>query len=152
MKLSWFLLGAPLALLACTAPQRPFHFVSPHVVGDVTDTVARTLAASGHQPVTIDRRTGIVITKWEDTGFRFGFVEGKEAVIVRRYTVTIAPGSVGDDVTVRQDGKRCQMGGYTLGDVEVRGPCEVANDVVETHQRELDALGATIQGALSQAR
>lgn len=152
MKLSWFLLAAPLGLLACTAPQRPFQFVSPHLNADVTDTVARTLAANGHQPATIDRRTGIVNTKWEDTGFRYGFVQGKEATIVRRYTVTIAPGAAGDSVTVRQDGKRCQTGGYTLGDLEVRGACEVANEVIEQHQQELDALGATIQGALSQAR
>ncbi len=152
MKPSLLLLAVPLALLACVAPQRPYHFVSPHLADDVADTVARTLAAQGHQPATIDRRTGIVITKWEDTGFRYGFVEGKEAVLVRRYTVTIAPGTVGDEVTVRQDGKRCQMGGFTLGDVEVRGPCEVADGVIEKHQQELDALGQTIQGALSQAR
>jgi hypothetical protein len=152
MRPSLLLLAAPLALLACVSPQRPFHFVSPHLANDVTDTVARTLAANGHQPAQIDRRTGIVITKWEDTGFRYGFVQGKEATLVRRYTVTIAPGSVGDDVTVRQDGKRCQTGGFTLGDLEVRGPCEVSNDLIEQHQQELDALGATIQGALSQAR
>ena len=71
---------------------------------------------------------------------------------MRRYTVTIAPGTVGDEVTVRQDGKRCQMGGFTLGDLEVRGPCEVADGVIEKHQLELDALGQTIQGALAQAR
>jgi hypothetical protein len=34
----------------------------------------------------------------------------------------------------------------------VRGPCEVESGVIERHQQELDALGATIQGALSQAR
>lgn len=152
MKLSILLLAAPLALLACLAPQRPFQFVSPHLANDVIDTVARTLAANGHQPATLDRQVGIVTTKWEDTGFKYGFVEGKEAVLVRRYTVTISPGITTDDVTVRQDGKRCQTGSYTLGDLEVRGPCEVENSVIPQHQQELDALGQTIQGALSQAR
>jgi hypothetical protein len=149
---SLLLVAAPLAFVACVSAQRPYHFIAPHVADDAADTVARTLAANGHQPAQVDRRTGIVTTKWEDTGFRYGFVQGKEAVLVRRYTVTIAPGSAGDEVTVRQDGKRCQTGGYTLGDLEVRGPCEVLNDVVEQHQQELDALGQTIQGALSQPR
>lgn len=153
MKPSLFLLlAAPLALAACVSPQVPYHFVSPHLGEDATATVARTLATNGHQPASIDRRNGIVMSKWEDTGFHYGFVQGKEATLVRRYTVTIAPGSVGDEITVRQDGKRCQVGGYTLGDLEVRGPCEVVSDLIEMHQKELDALGQSIQGSLSQAR
>jgi hypothetical protein len=152
MKLSVLLLAAPLALLACLAPQRPFHFVSPRVSADVVDSVARTLAANGHQPANIDRAVGIVTTKWEDTGFKYGFVQGKEATLVRRYTVTIAPGAAADDVTVRQDSKRCQTGGYTLGDLDVRGPCEVEDALIPQHQQELDALGQTLQGALAQAR
>jgi hypothetical protein len=147
-----FLLAAPLALAACVSPQRPYHFVAPHLADDVADTVARTLAAQGHQPAKIDRRAGIITTKWENTGFRYGFVMNKPATLVRRYTVTIAPGSVGDEVTVRQDGKRCQELGYYIEEPEVLGICVVEGSLVEQHQQELDSLGQTIQGALSQAR
>ena len=147
-----FLVAAPLALLACTSPQRPYHFVAPHLADDVADTVARTLAAQGHEPAKIDRRAGIITTKWENTGFRYGFLMAKPATLVRRYIVTIAPGSVGDEVTVRQDGKRCQELGYYIVEPEVFGICATAGSLVEQHQEELDSLGQTIQGALSQAR
>ncbi len=53
---------------------------------------------------------------------------------------------------MRQDEKRCQELGYYIEEPEVLGICVSESSLVEQHQQELDSLGQTIQGALSQAR
>jgi hypothetical protein len=144
-----FALVSVLFAAGCADVQKPYQFTAPHPPNDAVDNVARTLAANGHQPQNIDRQTGIVTTKWEDTGFGYGFVQNVKANIVRRFTVTIAKGSTGTGVTVRMDGKRCQEGGYTIGDVDVRGACETMDEIVPSHQKDLDSLGMQIQQGLS---
>ena len=138
------------AVAACTQAQKPYTFVAPNAPTDAVEITARTLAQSGHEPARVDAATGIVMTKWEDTGFGYGFVQGQEATIVRRFTVTLAKRAAGMEVIVRQDGKRCQKGGFTLGDVDVRGPCEAMNEVVDRHQKDVDDLGARLRQALAQ--
>jgi hypothetical protein len=148
-KSRWLLLGAiPLSLASCMEPQRPVHFVAPHKADDAVDVVARALASNGHEPSKIDRQTGIVYTRWEDTGFGYGFVQGQKATLVRRYLVTVSRGPSGVDVLLRSDQKRCQEGGYTIGDLEVRGACVVADGLVAKHQKQLEELGQALQAAL----
>lgn len=138
---------AALALAGCTTPQRPFQFIAPPLP-DAADAAARALAANGHAPASIDRQAGIVLTKWEDTGFNYGFVQNQPASIVRRFTVTLAPGPAGTNVVVRMDAKRCQKGGFTIGDLDVRGPCEALDGILEQQQREVDQLGLSLRQAL----
>jgi len=141
-------LFAMLFATGCAEVQKPYQFTAAHPPDDAVDNVARTLAANGHQPQNVDRQTGIVTTKWEDTGFGYGFVQNVKANIVRRFTVTIAHTPAGAAVTVRMDGKRCQEGGFTIGDTDVRGACEAMDDIVPSHQQDLDNLGMQVQRAL----
>jgi hypothetical protein len=133
---------------ACGAPQTPVTFVTSAKGDTALDTVSRTLAAEGQTPVNVDRELGIVQTEWKDTGFLYGQVQGVNATIVRRYTVTLTPAPAGANITVRVDAKRCPQGGYTIGGTEIRGTCEEAGAIPGKMQTELDTLATKIRGAL----
>ena len=137
-------------LCACAQPQKPYQFVAPLAAEDPVDVVSRTLAMNGFAPTGVDRQSGIVQTKWEDTGFLYGQVQGVSSTIVRRYTAVVAklPASSEMQVQLRADVQRCQQGSYTIGDVEVRGSCEHMDGLVKKHQDELNALGAKLQQSL----
>jgi hypothetical protein len=138
--------GAVVA--ACGAPQKPFVFTTPSQGDTSIDAVARALAAEGQSPANVDRQLLLVQTEWKDTGFLYGQVQGVNATIVRRYTVTISPAAAGSSVAVRIDAKRCPQGGFTIGGTEIRGTCEEAPMIPESMQKDLDSLGAKISRAL----
>jgi hypothetical protein len=51
-------------------------------------------------------------------------------------------------VTLRAELKQCPLGGFSIGDVVVRGTCQAVDGVPETIQSELDALGREIAAAM----
>ncbi len=144
----WVLLALAGVQCALVVAQRPFQFAAAPSKGDAIETVVRTLAANGQASTAVDREAGVVHTRWQDTGFGYGFIGGVRAMIVRRFTVAIAPAAAGSVVAVRLDAQRCTEGGFTIGDLDVRGPCEPMAEVVPAHQHDLDQLGATLQRAL----
>ncbi len=144
-------LTALLTLAACTAPQRPVSFTIV-TAEDPVATVARALATEGLPPATVEPQMGLLQTRWEDTGFMYGQVQGLTATVVRRYSVLVTPAERGAKVQVRMEAKKCQQGGFSIGETDVRGPCEVLDGLVETHQQELDALGRKLAAALTPAR
>ncbi len=140
-----FLLALPLLVAACVSPQTPHSFLTPATTARAIDTVARTLAAEGQAPANVDREAKVVQTEWQNTGFGYGQVQGVNATIVRRYTVTFVMWEAGTNVTVRVDAKRCAAG-------DVRGACEEASGIPGSMQKDLDALAAKLRAALAARR
>jgi len=132
----------------CVAPQRPYRFVASRSPQTVTADVAGALASLGMTPVVVDEQQGVVQTAWQDTGLLSGTVNGAEASIVRRYTVTVQPYPSGALVQLRADAQRCQRGAFTVGGLEVRGACEAMAGIPEAHQNEVDALGEQLETEL----
>ena len=131
-----------VALVACVSPQTPVTFLTPTMPARALDTVVRTLAAEGQSPASVDRQANVVQTEWQNTGFGYGQVQGVNATIVRRYTVTLALWEAGTNVTVRMDAKRCPAG-------DLRATCEEASGIPGSMQKDLDALGAKLRAALA---
>ncbi|AKV04205.1 hypothetical protein AKJ09_10868 [Labilithrix luteola] len=140
---------AVATLVGCGSPQKPAVFATSAKIDTGVDTVARTLASEGYSTAHVDRQAGIVHTEWKDTGFLYGQVQQRNATLVRRFTVVLAPQGEGSQVTVRMDLKRCAQGGFSIDGAEVRGPCEEAELVPEKMQEELDLLGGKVRTALS---
>jgi hypothetical protein len=151
MKSVFVAVAIGAVLSACATTQKPFVFTTPAQSESSIDTVARVLAAEGQSPANVDRQLFLVQTEWKDTGFLYGQVQGVNATVVRRYTVTISPAASGSSVAVRIDAKRCPQGGFTVGGTEIRGTCEEAPLIPESMQKDLDALGAKISRALGAA-
>ncbi len=149
MSLKWSaLLGVAIALIGCAQEQKPFRFVVTQLA-DPVDTVARALAQSGFVPATVDRQSGILTTRWEDTGFLYGQLANVGASIVRRYTVTVGPASTGAEISLRAETQRCAQGSTRVTDAGVEGTCERMDGLVPKHQDELDHLGATLRQAMN---
>lgn len=148
-----FLLGSALALVACGEQQRPFHFSVPKGtdIDNSLDRVARALADNGHPPLTVERHTGLITTKWEDTGKTDGLLSDKPATLVKRFQVTVEKSPAGADVTVRMELKRCAAG-YKIDDTELTGTCEAAGALPDPEQREVDVLGQTLEQGLAKGQ
>src|SRR5262249_32008552 len=117
------------------------------------ERVTRALADSGHPPITIERGSGLITTKWEDTGMSFGLVEGKTATLVKRFHVTVQTGASGAEVTVKMELKKCAAGGYTIkDDTDLVGSCEAMGDLPDPQQREVDQLGQGLEQTLSKGQ
>jgi len=101
------------------------------------------LASEGFAPDAASSKDSIVVTEWRDTGYGWGMVDNTRATIVRRFMVAIGPA----DTTLRADVKRCPVGGFTIAGQEVRGRCETLEEIPEKFQKEVDSLGAKVQGA-----
>jgi hypothetical protein len=135
-------------VVSCGAPQKPVTFVTAARAETAVDTISRALATRGLPAAKVDRQANVVQTKWKDTGFLFGQVQGVNATIVRRYVVTLGPSAEGTSVVVSVDTKRCAQGGYNIADMEVRGACEELPTIPAGMQNDLEALAATIRAAL----
>ena len=140
-------LGA--SMIGCAAAQRPVEFMVPESKDAPYDRVSRELAANGFSPVTGNRESGIIHTKWQDTGYKYGFIQEQPATIVRRFTVVVSRAEGSVRLILRADVKRCVQDGFTVDDTDVRGSCEVMDGLVPSHQAELDRLGAKLRSALS---
>lgn len=130
----------------------PVQFASPMAGDGAIDAIARSLAVTGQTVAMADRQVGIVQTRWENTGFGYGFVGGANspAVIWRRYTIVIGPAASGATLTVRADTQRCVQGLTTTDGVNLLGECTTlyADGLVPEHQAALESLGAQLKQAL----
>lgn len=140
------------ALVACTAPQKPYRFsLNTDKVQAMPDLRA-ALAEEGHETEYTDDEAGIIRTRWMDTGFMFGEVQGQTATVVRRYTVVLVSNPDNSmSLTLRADTKRCAQDGFEFAGEMVTGACEGMNELVGPHQDELDALGRTLESRLGMA-
>jgi hypothetical protein len=132
-------------VMACTAPQKPVHFAIQSNSDEALPKVRALLAQNGHETESMDPQAGIIHTRWVDTGFMMGQVQGQTATILRRYTVTMVTMADGkSNLTLRADTKKCAQGGFEIGGEMVTGACEVMSELAPAHQQELDALGAQL--------
>lgn len=147
-------LSGAILLFACGEQQRPFHFTVPRGtdIDNSFDRVARALADSGHPPITVERHTGLITTKWEDAGVSFGTIQGKPATLVKRFLVTVTKGSAEAEVAVRMELRKCAADGFTIDETELKGTCEAMGDLPEPQQREVDLLGQGLEQTLSKGQ
>ncbi len=132
-------------VMACTAPQKPYQFPIQSQSDEALPKIRALLAQNGHETELMDPEAGIIHTRWVDTGFMMGQVQGQTATVLRRYTVTLVPLADGKNtLTLRADTKKCAQGGFEIGGEMVTGACEVMNELAPAHQNELDALGAQL--------
>jgi len=147
---------APCLLLALAAACHPaqtrhnFQFFAPLKQEDPVPALTRALAAEGLAVAKSDTEAGILQTRWEDTGFGYGFVNGAGATIWRRYSIVIARREGAADITVRADTQRCAAGAISSDGIEIVGVCttQFAEGLVSNHQQQLDDLGARLRLAL----
>ncbi len=143
-----------LAFGACIPAlvNHPVQFASPMAGDGAIDAITRSLAVNGQTVAMADRQVGIVQTRWENTGFGYGFVGATSApaVIWRRYTIVIGPAASGVTLTVRADTQRCVQGLTTTDGVNLIGECTTlyAEGLVPEHQAALESLGAQLKQAL----
>ncbi len=148
-----------LPLVACIPElsKRPVQFAAPTHDTDPLDDIQRALVTQGLSITNTDPRLGIVQTRWENTGFGYGFVDIASPVrhtvgaqIWRRYSVVVARHDSTADVTVRADVQRCAEGSTTPDGVYIDGACTTmfADGLVPDHQAQLDALGEQLKTAL----
>lgn len=138
------------ALAACTAPQKPYQFPVSSSTQEALPKIRVALAQQGHETQSMDPEAGIIYTRWVDTGFLMGNVQGQTATVVRRYTVIVAPSPDGlQRLTLRADTKKCAQDGFEIGGEMVTGACEGMNELAPAHQKELDALGQQLQAQIN---
>ncbi len=133
----------------CAQPQRPYQFNTVQMAREPIEALAAALTQAGHSPVVVDPQTGIVQTRWLDTGLLLGQVKEQNATIVRRYTAKLVHGSFGNEVTLSAETQRCASRQFVLTENSVVGFCVPMKRLVKVHQEELLRLGERIQQSMS---
>jgi hypothetical protein len=146
------LAAAALLAAACSQAQRPYAFFAPERTEAPIDRVVGALTRSGHPPVVVKPAAGLVQTRWEDTGFLYGQIDGVPATLLRRYTVTLLLAAGGAEVNLRADEVRCPRGAFVLSETAWAGACQSFDGVVPAHQEELDRLGEKLERILGGRR
>jgi hypothetical protein len=150
-----------LVAIVCTGcvpavAQKPVQFTA-RTTEDPVDVVGRALAASGQTVANADHALKLVQTRWENTGFGYGFVNvavpyphSVGAIIWRRYAVVVVSRGERTDFTLRAETQRCAEGARTVDGFNVLGDCTTlwADGLVPDHQEQLEALGAQLRRAL----
>jgi len=147
------LCAVPALLLAaaCVQPQRPYTFSAPVGAEAPIDTLVRALAAEGFQPAIVAPDLGIVHTRWDHQGICYT-PEGNEGSLLRRFTASIAPTvSSGSTVTLRADVQCCASPQVSLDGSTPYGPCATLPAIYESHQLEVDSLGAALKDAMARS-
>lgn len=135
----------------CVQTQRPYTFTAPQGAEAPIDTLVRALAAAGAQPAIVSPELGIVHTRWDNQGTCY-MPEGAEGSLLRRFTASVAPTvSSGSSVSVRADVQCCQYPDVSPDGGSVQGLCATLSHVFESHQREVDELGAALQSAMARS-
>lgn len=149
------LLLAVASSSACAAkPARPATITSATPPQATLEVVVRELSAHGLTVAHIDEQAGVVQTEWQATDFKYGFgPNDRDAYIVRRFTVTIAPArsGAGSDVSVSVDDMKCEDPGLFFSDGAVHGGCVDVDGVVPPDQEEVERIAARLAAALGAA-
>lgn len=140
---------ASAVLLACTHPQQPYQFAYSGDQALTLESISRALAMNGQQVAQVDPAAQVAFTSWQDTGFRYGKIDGADATILQRYIATISPQGAQSFVVLRIDSKRCATGGWQVNGAMVTGRCEAMDGVVESQQSDLNQLGQNLQSSLA---
>jgi hypothetical protein len=132
----------------CLHQQRPYSFNAPAGAEAPIDTLVRALAAEGFQPAIIAPDLGIVHTRWDHQGLCYS-PEGNEGSLLRRFTATVAPTvSSGNAVSLRADVQCCASPAVSPDGGTAYGPCAPLPAIYESHQLEVDSLGAALRDAM----
>ncbi|HOX47425.1 MAG TPA: hypothetical protein PK668_27775 [Myxococcota bacterium] len=146
----------PLLLLAlalpaaCVHAQKPVRFDGPAALA--LEVLSQELEGLGLQTAEMDERDAVLRTRWLDTGFRYGFVDEREATIFRRYTLVLQRRPADTALTLRAEVATCPRGAAAFGGVELPASCQPMEGVLEDHQQELERLGLELQQALARLR
>ncbi len=144
------LLVLPLAA-GCLHQQRPYTFSAPQGSEPPIDTLVRALASEGFQPAIVSPELGIVHTRWDHQGVCY-MPEGDGGMLLRRFTTTVASSaSSSSAVTVRTDVQCCRAPQVSPDGATVLGPCAPLPAIYESHQAEVDRLGAALKDAMTRS-
>jgi hypothetical protein len=143
-------LALPLAA-GCLHEQRPYTFSAPQGPEAPIDTLVRALATEGFQPAVVSPELGIVHTRWDNQGICY-MPEGAEGSLLRRFTTAVAPTvSSGSTITVRADVQCCRYPQVSPDGASVLGSCATLPAIYESHQAEVDRLGAALKDAMARS-
>ncbi len=138
----------PLAA-GCLHTQRPYTFSAPPGPEAPIDTLVRALASEGLQPAIISPELGIVHTRWDNHGVCY-MPEGDGGMLLRRFTTTVAPSaSSSSAISVRTDVQCCRNPQVSPDGATVLGSCATLTAIYESHQAEVDRLGAALKDAMT---
>ena len=150
-RCTW-LLGTAVACglgLGCLPPQRPYQFSTAQMAREPIEALAASFTQLGQVPGVIDPQQGLVQTRWEDTRRRALPIKEQETVIVRRFVARLEHLSLGNDITLNSEARRCVLVGMSLTENDIRGTCEPMTRLDEPLQKELLSLGSRLQQAMS---
>ncbi|MBN2497990.1 MAG: hypothetical protein JXR96_25585 [Deltaproteobacteria bacterium] len=138
-----------VCLPGCVHTQKPVRFDGPAALA--LEVLARELEALGVETADMDEPAGVLETRWQDTGFLYGFVGEQEATLFRRYVVVLQRRPADTGLTLRADVRACpRSAGHTTG--RLPAACKPVDGLVDSHQQELKRLGAELQRALARLR
>jgi hypothetical protein len=148
------LFGAVALTAACSHPQRPYVFTGGPVAQRTTHLLVDALAAEGLRPATVDAESGLIVTTWMDTGYRFHeeapFNENAidvERTILRRYQVAVVPdGAGGTTVRLQAEARRCTPE-VTVRSQRLLGDCKEVDTFFPALQTDMDDLGQKLRQA-----
>lgn len=145
-----FPLFVALPLFAsCAEPQKPYVFSTQQMAREPIEALETALRQAGIGTIVVDPKTGMIHSRWMDTGVRNGTIKDQEATIVRRYSALVVRGSFGNEVTVRADAQRCVVREFTLTELDVQGNCLPMERLTPQHQEELLRVGQRVQQSMS---
>jgi len=136
-------------MAGCAEPQRPYIFTSPPMAREPIDALSAAFEQVRLKAVVVEPQTGIIQTRWEDTGQKGGEIKGHETTVVRRYTATLVRGSFGNEVTITPSALRCVIGDFRLKEHDVDGNCQPLAKLPPAQQAELNRLGTLLEQLMS---
>jgi hypothetical protein len=153
------LLAIALTAVACAGPSlRPSVFEGPLPPDKTVAAIADALIEAGRPPALVDPGTGVIVTKWTDSGYRFHeappfpdeVVGDVEKYLFRRYHVAVLSSHprVGTTIRLQAEVKRC-LPPVTLANNQLLGQCEDSRVGFQSFQRDLDRLGETLARAIT---
>jgi hypothetical protein len=141
-----------VALAGCTQRQRPYTFQATPGPESVLDTLVRALVSAGQPPESVEPDLGILRTRWEPLQPCYQTPNQQQGTLMRRFITTVAPTASGSNIiNVTMEAQCCEAQAERRHGGGRPGACLAMNEILESHQREVDALGATLQQALENA-
>jgi hypothetical protein len=142
-----------LGISACAHSPRPYSFAVNRSSNEL-DVIARTLEADGLKPTKIDREAGMVTSPWFDTGYRFREIDDfreldYETSIFLRYHISLRREGGKDAVLLATDVQRCAPADSYVTPAGVVGSCQPMRTIFPTQQKQVNALGEKLRGALA---
>lgn len=148
-RLTYAVLPWLVLLSACTAPQKPYQFMTPQLAREPIEALATAFGQNGHLPIVVEPQTGTVQARWLDGGAAKQQMDGKPAHWVRRFSAVLTRGAFGNEVQLSLQLKLCEVGEFRLTETDVQGNCLNIDPLPAEHKADLYALGERLQRALS---